>query len=63
MSGLILAAILTSALVLPPSTMRDWATMPPSFIIDFTTLLLFGPDAAMLVAVTGTVTRRLTDSE
>ena len=39
-SGLILAAILTSALAMQQSTTQDWATMPPSFVIDFTSLLL-----------------------
>ena len=62
-SGLILAAILTSALATQQSTAKDWATMPPSFVIDFTSLLLLGPDATMLVAITGTVTQRLTDSQ
>src|ERR1700730_18527466 len=62
-SGLILAAILTSALALQQSTTKDWATMPPSFVIDFTSLLLLGPHATMLVAIAGTVTQRLTDSQ
>ena len=35
--------------------------MPPSFVVDFTSLLLLGPDATMLVATAGTVTQRLTD--
>ena len=61
-SGLILAAILTSALA-RPSTTKDWATMPPAFVIDFTSLLLLGPNATMLVAMAGTVTQRLTDTE
>jgi len=62
-SGLILAAILTSALAMPQSTTQDWATMPPSFVIDFTSLLLLGPHATMLVATAGTVTQGLTDSQ
>jgi diguanylate cyclase (GGDEF)-like protein/PAS domain S-box-containing protein len=61
-SGLILAAILTSALAMRHSTTEDWAAMPPSFVVDFTTLLLFGPNAAMLVATAGTVTQGLVDS-
>jgi diguanylate cyclase (GGDEF)-like protein/PAS domain S-box-containing protein len=60
---LILAAILASALAMRQSTTQDWAVMPPSFVIDFTSLLLFGPNAAMLVAAGGTVARWLTDSE
>src|ERR1700681_1977398 len=61
-SGLIMAAILTSALAIRHSTAEDWATMPPSFVIDFTSLLLFGPNATMLVAAAGTVTQGLVDS-
>src|SRR6266852_1243942 len=61
-SGLILAAILTSALAMPQSTTKDWATMPLSFVFDFTSLLLLGPNATMLVATAGTVTHGLTDS-
>jgi diguanylate cyclase (GGDEF)-like protein/PAS domain S-box-containing protein len=62
-SGLILAAILTSVLAMRQSTTQDWAAMPPSFIIDFTSLLLLGPNATMIVAAAGTVTQRLTDPE
>jgi diguanylate cyclase (GGDEF)-like protein/PAS domain S-box-containing protein len=61
LSGLILAAMLTATLTPPRSTMKDWATMPPAFVIDFTTLLLLGPHAATLVATSGLVMRRLTD--
>jgi diguanylate cyclase (GGDEF)-like protein/PAS domain S-box-containing protein len=62
-SGLILAAILTSALAMQQSTTQDWAVVPSSFVIDFTSLLLLGPNAAILVATAGTVTERLTDSQ
>jgi diguanylate cyclase (GGDEF)-like protein/PAS domain S-box-containing protein len=62
-SGLILAAILTAALATERSTTQDWATMPPSFVIDFASLLLLGPHATMLVATAGTVTQGLTDSQ
>src|SRR2546422_1249714 len=61
-SSLILAAILTSALATQRSTTKDWAIMPPSFVIDFSSLLLLGPDATMLVATAGTITEGLTDS-
>ena len=37
--------------------------MPLSFVIDFTSLLLLGPHATMLVVTAGTVTQRLTDSQ
>ena len=62
-SALILAAILTHALAMRQSITQDWATMPLSFVVDFTSLLLLGPNATMLVATTGTVTQRLTDSQ
>jgi diguanylate cyclase (GGDEF)-like protein/PAS domain S-box-containing protein len=62
-SGLILAAILTSALAMQQSTAKDWATMPASFVIDCISLLLLGPHATMLVATAGTVTQGLTDSQ
>src|SRR5258706_3490342 len=61
-SGLILAAILTAALAMRQSTAQDWATMSPSFVIDFISLLLLGPNATMLVATAGTVTQGFTDS-
>src|SRR5688572_12158320 len=61
-SGLILAALLVAALPLQHSTAKDWATMPPSFVIDFTALLLLGPHATMLVAIAGAGMQALTDS-
>jgi len=61
--GLILAAILTSAFAMQQSSTKDWATMPPSFVIDFTSLLLLGPHATMLVATAGTVSEGLADSQ
>ncbi len=45
-AALILAAIVTSLLA---------KQQPLSFIIDFTSLLLFGPGATMIVAVAGSV--------
>src|SRR5882762_1701346 len=62
-SGLILAAILTSAFAMQQSTTEDWASKPLSFVIDFTSLLLLGPHATMLVATAGTVTQDLADSQ
>jgi diguanylate cyclase (GGDEF)-like protein/PAS domain S-box-containing protein len=61
-SGLLLAAMLTSALAMQQSTAEDWASMPPSFVIDFTALLLLGPHAMMLVATAGAITQWFTDS-
>jgi diguanylate cyclase (GGDEF)-like protein/PAS domain S-box-containing protein len=63
LSGLILAAILTSAFAMRQSTTQDWASMPPSFVIDLTSLLLLGPTATLLVIAAGTITRGLTDSQ
>jgi diguanylate cyclase (GGDEF)-like protein/PAS domain S-box-containing protein len=34
-----------------------WAMMPPSFVIEFASLLLLGPNPAMLVVVAATVTQ------
>jgi diguanylate cyclase (GGDEF)-like protein/PAS domain S-box-containing protein len=60
-SGLLAAAILVSGLATQSST-EDRATMAPSFVMDFTALLLFGPAAAMLVAMAGAITQGLADS-
>ena len=62
-SSLILAAMVTSALALQRSTTKDWAIMPPSFVVDFSALLLLGPDAMMLVATAGALVHGLTDAE
>src|SRR5437867_8144272 len=62
-SGLILAAILISAPAKQHSSTEDWAIMPPSFVIDFTSLMLLGPNATMLVATAGTVTQGLAASQ
>ena len=61
--SLIVAAILISALAVQRSATTDWATMPLSFVIDFTSLLLLGPNATLLVAGAGTITQGLTDSQ
>ena len=61
--GLILAAVLISAFAMPELMTKDWATFPSSFVIDFTSLLLLGPHATMLVAAAGMGTRRLSDSQ
>ncbi|MGB7217458.1 MAG: EAL domain-containing protein [Vicinamibacterales bacterium] len=57
-----MAAILISAFAMQQSTTKDWATIPPSFIIDFTSLLFLGPNATMLVTTAGAVTHGLTAS-
>jgi diguanylate cyclase (GGDEF)-like protein/PAS domain S-box-containing protein len=63
-SGLIVAALLVSGLAMRQPTAERRGTMPPSFVIDFTSLLLFGPGAATLVAAAGTIMKgRLAGSE
>ena len=61
--GLILAAMLASALAMQHTTAKDWAMMPPSFVVEFTALLLLGPHAASLVAVSGVGMQWLTDAQ
>jgi diguanylate cyclase (GGDEF)-like protein/PAS domain S-box-containing protein len=56
LSGLVLAAILTSALRVQESTTKDRAIMPPSFVVTFSALLLFGPNVATVVATAGALT-------
>jgi diguanylate cyclase (GGDEF)-like protein/PAS domain S-box-containing protein len=50
MALLVLAAVLSSGLRPQPSTPRDWATMPPFFVVVFSALLLFDPHVSTLVA-------------
>ena len=45
LSGLMLAAILTAAPAMEHSTAKDWATMPPSFVVVFASLLAVQRDA------------------
>src|SRR5438128_1268220 len=58
-SGVTLAAILISAFAIPRSGAKTGATMPPSFVFTFAVLLLFGRNAAMLVAAACAVTSAL----
>src|SRR2546428_6172635 len=58
-SGVTLAAILISAFAIPRSGAKSGATMPPSFVFTFAVLLLFGRNAAMLVAAACAVTSAL----
>src|SRR5687768_14315718 len=60
--GLILAAILAAVLPMQQSGAEDRVPLSPSLIIHFTSLLLFGPDPTMLVAVAGIVARWFADS-
>ena len=59
-SCVVLAAILTSVLRTQHSTTADRAIMPPSFVINFGALLLFGLEAAMLVAGVGAIASGVT---
>ena len=62
-SALILAAILASAVAKPGTSTWYRATMPPSFVIEFASLLLLGPNATLVVVAAGTVTQRLADPQ
>ena len=62
-SGLVLAALVASALAMQHVTAKDWSAMPPSFVVDLTTLLLLGPQAMLFVAVAGVIMQALTDRE
>src|SRR5207237_8631778 len=61
--AVILAAILTSAFAIPRSTAEDRGMMTPSFVVDFTALLLLGGNAALFVAAAGIMTRGLADPD
>jgi diguanylate cyclase (GGDEF)-like protein/PAS domain S-box-containing protein len=62
LSGLVLAAMLTSALATERHAARQWTTVPPSFVIIFTALLLMGPYAMIFVAACGVVMHALTNA-
>ena len=55
-SALLLGSILTFGLRLQHTTTKQRAVMPPSFVIIFSALLLFGPHGATLVAAVGALT-------
>ena len=57
------ASMVASVLDVERASERDRAVMPPSFVIDFASLLLFGPDVAMLVATAGAVTPNFAGSD
>jgi diguanylate cyclase (GGDEF)-like protein/PAS domain S-box-containing protein len=60
-SGLILAAILTSILAVQQPAAEDRGMMPLSFVVDFTSLLIFGPLPTIVVVFAGTMTQVVTD--
>src|SRR5260221_6487675 len=63
-SCLIVAEILISALATAQPIAEDRGAMPPSFVIEFISLLLFGTGPTMLVAAAGALIRgRLASSQ
>ncbi len=62
-AGLMLASAMLAALAAQRSNARDWAIMPPSFIVDFAALLILGPHGASAVAIVGAITQGMADSE
>jgi diguanylate cyclase (GGDEF)-like protein/PAS domain S-box-containing protein len=56
LAGLALGAMLTSLLGVERASERDRAVMPPSFIVVFATLLLLGPNVALLAAAAAALT-------
>jgi len=55
-SAVALGAVLASAFAIPRAGATAGAMMPPSFVFAFASLLLFGPNAALLVAAAACVT-------
>ena len=62
-ASLIVAAMLTSVLGDRQLRPNDWAIMPLSFVIDFTSLLFLGPASAMITATTATVAQHFTEDD
>jgi diguanylate cyclase (GGDEF)-like protein/PAS domain S-box-containing protein len=63
LSALVLAAMLSSLLKVQQASMKDRAIMPPSFVIEFIAVLLFGPHVAMFVAAAGALTPGLISAD
>ena len=59
LAGLAAGAMLASMLEVERASERDRAVMPPSFVLIFATLLLFGPNVALLIAAAGALTPTL----
>ena len=60
-SALVLATLLVSARAVQHSSAKEWVIMPPSFVVDFTALVLLGPHAMVLVAAVGAAMQGLTE--
>jgi diguanylate cyclase (GGDEF)-like protein/PAS domain S-box-containing protein len=56
---LLVLSIVTSALKLPLPTIKNRTTMSASFVIDFTSLLVFGAHATMPIAAAGALSQSL----
>lgn len=61
--ALILAGILIAAFAAHPAASDDRAMMPPSFVIELISLLIFGAHVTMLVAIAGALARGFADSQ
>src|SRR5262249_10189921 len=57
--ALILTSILVAAAGIRTTATSDWTTASTSFVVNFTSLMLFGRDLTMLVAGAGAVTGAL----
>ena len=62
-SGLIVAAILTAVIAVQRPAAEDRGMTPAFFVIHFTSLLLVGPFATIIVAAAGAITFVLADTQ
>ena len=56
LTGLVLAAMLVACLRVQALAVTNRAIMPPAFVIVFTSLMLFGPHVAVLIAAAAALT-------
>jgi diguanylate cyclase (GGDEF)-like protein/PAS domain S-box-containing protein len=63
LSALIVAGVVVSAFVGHSASTLDRGAMSSSFVVEFTTLLIFGPHAATLVGVSGALAKACADSQ
>jgi len=61
--GLVVVAMMSGALPTRRRAGLDWATVSPSFVIDFAALMLLGPQAMVIVAAAGAVMHGFTDAQ
>ena len=62
-SGLIVAAILTSVLAVQRPAAEDRGMMPLAFVINFASLLIFGPHVTMIVIAASVIAHVLADPQ